>query len=143
MSATDNAGYLYNFNNSNSTISPGTPPGAGQTVIENDPIGDIFRETEIKFITKDMYQKLRLPDGAALQPTYKQVKDAVADSRFGGGAAEPFELGGGFRHALRALDSGPPVRALAHTQASPRPFLERPSHFRFRLSPSGISLPNQ
>jgi len=73
MSAVDSAGYLYNFNNGSGVISPGIVPG-DQVVVENNRVGDIWRETEIKLVDKATYQKLRLPDGSAQLPTYAQMK---------------------------------------------------------------------
>ncbi|MCW5944017.1 MAG: PQQ-binding-like beta-propeller repeat protein [Fimbriimonadaceae bacterium] len=55
----DPAGNLYAWNNeAGAPITPGDVPGQ-QTIVENDPVGDDFRESKIKFITRDAYNQLR------------------------------------------------------------------------------------
>lgn len=75
MYAADTSGYIYAFNDSASgAISPGNPPGA-EVVVPNDPIGAVFRDAELKFITKDTYNALRFPDDDPNQLTFAQADD--------------------------------------------------------------------
>ncbi len=73
MSIGDSSGYLYNYNNGTGYISPGNPPGQ-ETVTENNPIGNIFRDAQIKFVTKEQYNRLRSPDQSAQLYTYSQFR---------------------------------------------------------------------
>lgn len=81
MSAVDDAGGLFNYNDGTGYITPGVPPGGVPDIIENNRVGDIWRETEIKLVNKATYQRLRLPDGAAQLFTYDQFKQLAEFNR--------------------------------------------------------------
>jgi hypothetical protein len=73
MYGADSAGVMYAWNNDATSAYPGvTPPG--QTVrTPNDPVTIPFRNAKIKFITKTLYDALRLPDTDPAFPTYAQA----------------------------------------------------------------------
>ncbi len=76
MYGTDESGYLYAFNDGSGYLSPGDPPG-GQTIVENNPAGAIFRNAKLKLLTRDGYNLLRLPTGSNLN-----YNDAVTKYTF-------------------------------------------------------------
>lgn len=76
MYAADDNGYIYAFNDTAGAISPGNPPG--QSVIPpNDPQGLPFREAQIRFVTKDTYERLRLQTGNGGHLNYGQATAAA------------------------------------------------------------------
>ena len=51
MYGTDESGFLYAFNNDAGSLSPGNPPGS-ETIVENNPAGNIFRHAKIRLVTE-------------------------------------------------------------------------------------------
>ncbi|MEQ1822690.1 MAG: PQQ-binding-like beta-propeller repeat protein [Fimbriimonadaceae bacterium] len=76
MYGADSAGYIYAFNNlGNGANGDVDGPGAQDLVpnIDDDPDVTDFRDGKLLFVTKDTYQRLRLPDSDANHLTYAQV----------------------------------------------------------------------
>jgi hypothetical protein len=77
MFGADSVGYLYAWSNSQGGYPGGQQFPGQETITENNPLGDIFRKSKMKFITRDAYQKLRLPTGDAQQLAYSQAVSAA------------------------------------------------------------------
>jgi hypothetical protein len=75
MFGADNVGFLYAFSNQPGSYGPGDFVPGSETVVANNPAGDVFRKAKMKLITKSAYQRLRLPLGTAGQLTYPEALD--------------------------------------------------------------------
>lgn len=78
MYGTDTNGILYAFNNSSSNIfPPGTTPPGQPVVPPNDPVTIPFRNAKIRFITREMYDRLRLLENDTNFPEYSEALAAI------------------------------------------------------------------
>ncbi len=73
MFGADSVGYLYAWNNAQGNYGDGQQFPGQETITENNPLGDIFRKAKMKFITRDAFQRLRLPTGDPQQFAYSQA----------------------------------------------------------------------
>ncbi len=131
----DAAGNIYAFNNLGNGAN-GDLEGPGQVDIipnESTPDTDDFREGKLLFVTKDTYQRLRLPDTDLLHLTYAQV------------------IGDPTRHVTQtAFDWGQTVYALAYdfpyldvyTQGALAGTGAPPPIVNYRISVEGASIRN-
>lgn len=75
MYAADNAGYIYAFNNDGDGFGNDIDGPGESTIVENDdsdPNVGNFRNAKIAFVTKDTFQRLRLPQTDANHFSYAQ-----------------------------------------------------------------------
>jgi len=70
MYAGDSNGFLYAFNETLGTFGNDVVFPGNEDIVENNPVGDIFRKTKMRFINRDLYRRLRLPTGSAGHPDY-------------------------------------------------------------------------
>ncbi len=73
MFGADNAGFLYAFANTKGSFLPNEDLPGQESIVENNPAGDIFRKAKLKLITRDGYQKLRLPNTDPNALSYTQA----------------------------------------------------------------------
>lgn len=71
----DTNGFMYAFsNNPGAPVTPGIPPGQ-ETIVENNPIGDVFRQAKVAFIRASTYNALRLATGESGHPDFNTIID--------------------------------------------------------------------
>ena len=76
MFGADQSGFLYAFSNIGGSFGGESPPGQ-ETIVENDPKGDIFRTAKLKLLTRNAANALRLPTGSAGHLSYTQALSAA------------------------------------------------------------------
>lgn len=131
----DDLGYLYAFSNNAPIAGQGTPPG-GQTVVPNDVNNELniaLRNVKMKFISREMYDRLRLPNTDPNGPTFAEVDadNTITRTTFEWGETVfivvynyPFNLPGGagsptVNISFSGAGSGTPPTQVASRQFAP------------------------